>query len=411
MTDVRLTPGGNDQVAEIQGLYGAFSFPEKLLQKLWLRREFDERALATADGRRIEILNTGRWNLLGGPDFKAARLRIDGVVTEGDVELHLRAEDWGAHRHAQDPAYDGVVLHVVLFPPAMRWTSGGGGRMIPVLALLPWLHHDLESYAADDAVEGLANRPLDRALERLGRMEPAALSAMLVESAARRWALRRRQANVRVARLGWREACHHTALEILGYRFNRTAMLRVAAAYPLATWAADPQGQAERAWVDGRAGAGWVTHGVRPANHPRTRLRQYACWVEQRADWPEVLRAELTPLAAALEGKALEPTKVVRREADFGATRLGLIEALGGRFGGTRLDNLVCDGMIPLCAVEASSAWETVWRQWWPGDVPDGVSRLLRTLQIYGTGRQPACHGLVQGLLGWLLEHENGAGG
>ena len=106
-------------VAELQGLYGAFSFPEKLLQKIWLRGDFDRAAVAN-DGRRVRVLHPGKWNLLGGPDFTAARLRFGdpgGREVTGDVELHLHAADWHTHRHAEDPAYDRVVLHVVLFPP------------------------------------------------------------------------------------------------------------------------------------------------------------------------------------------------------------------------------------------------------------------------------------------------------
>ena len=103
-------------VAEIQGLYGPFSFPEKLLQKIWLRGDFNRAAAVTTDGRRVTVLQPGKWNRLGGPDFRGARLRLDdGPEFTGDVELHLRASDWAAHAHVADRAYDGVVLHVVLF--------------------------------------------------------------------------------------------------------------------------------------------------------------------------------------------------------------------------------------------------------------------------------------------------------
>ena len=83
-------------VAEIQGLYGAFSFAEKLLQKIWLRGDFDRAAAVLADGRRVRVVHPGKWNLLGGPDFMQARLRFsDSPEREihGDVEVHLRASD------------------------------------------------------------------------------------------------------------------------------------------------------------------------------------------------------------------------------------------------------------------------------------------------------------------------------
>src|SRR3954465_8232897 len=122
-------------VAELQGLYGPFSFPEKLLQKIWLRGDFDGASAATTDGRRVRILHPGKWNLLGGPDFRGARLRFcAGAEINGDVEVHLRATDWDAHGHARDAAYDGVVLHVLLFPPdSAQATKGAGGRTIPML--------------------------------------------------------------------------------------------------------------------------------------------------------------------------------------------------------------------------------------------------------------------------------------
>ena len=61
-----------DRVAEVQGLYGAYSFSEKLLQKIWLRGDFDRAALVLPDGRRLRVRHPGKWNLLGGPDFDKA---------------------------------------------------------------------------------------------------------------------------------------------------------------------------------------------------------------------------------------------------------------------------------------------------------------------------------------------------
>ena len=142
-------------VAEFQGEYGAYSFSEKLLQKIWLRGAFDRAALTTSDGVRVRVHHPGRWNLLGGPDFKDARLRLgDGPELTGDIELHLHAKDWAVHGHASDPAYDRVILHVVLFPPDPgQCTRARDGRELPVVALLPLLHHDLEQFAAEEAVE------------------------------------------------------------------------------------------------------------------------------------------------------------------------------------------------------------------------------------------------------------------
>src|SRR5581483_2798254 len=172
--------GEKPALAEIQGLYGAFSFPEKLLQKIWLRGDFDRAAAATTDGRAVRVLHPGRWNLLGGPDFRDARLALaDAREATGDVEVHLHAADWEAHGHAGDRAYDRVQLHVVLFPPEPgHVTRGGDGQPIPVLALLPLLHHDLEEYAAEEAVEVLASRPSTRITDELVPLPRPELDAL-----------------------------------------------------------------------------------------------------------------------------------------------------------------------------------------------------------------------------------------
>ena len=390
-------------VAEIQGLYGAFSFPEKLLQKIWLRGDFDRAGLVTTEGRHVRVRHPGKWNLLGGPDFKGARLGFDdGPEIIGDVELHLLADGWAAHGHAADRAYDGVVLHVVLFPPEPgHVTRGGDGSAIPVAALLPLLHHDLEQFAAEEAVELLANRPASRIHEELATLPAAELTQLLNRHAERRWRQKVHFARVRVQRLGWTAACHHAALEILGYRFNRAPMLRIAAAWPLGEWVR-PVTDSDAIFA-AESGT-WSLQGVRPANHPRLRLRQYAAWVRAQPDWPGQLMALGESLPASVLDSA---TGVARRTGQFAKLRETMAVKLGATaVGGTRLDNLVCDGFLPLLAAISGRDAGGVWFHWYPGDLPPMLPRALRSLGAIDGRAQPASHGAAQGLLGWLLERE-----
>lgn len=399
---------GKGDVAELPGLYGAFTFAEKVLQRIWATGEFARERLTTSDGEPVAVGHAGRWNLLGGPDFLGARVRIGGGGEQtGDVELHLRAEDWAAHRHAEDAAYRQVVLHVVLFPPGPgHVTRGANGQSIPVAALLPLLHRDLESYAEDAAIESLADQPLDEALRAWAGRTPDELLTLLREHARRRWERKRRDAANRIARLGWTEACHHAALEILGYRCNRVPMLRTAARWPLAEWArgaVDP----EAAWA--AEGDAWSGQGVRPANHPRRRLRQYAAWMRARPAWPEVLREEIArmPVDAAVAG-----TREFRRKTGLAAARRKLAATLtGGAPGGTRWDNLVCDGFLPLVAAQTGAELFACWWHWWPGDLPPMPARALRRVEVFGGRDRPAAHGPLQGLMGWRLAREATADG
>ncbi len=392
-------------VAELQGLYGPFSFPEKLLQKIWLRGDFDRDAATALDGRRVRVIAPGKWNLLGGPDFRGARLRWgDGPEITGDVELHLHATDWAAHAHARDPAYDGVVLHVVLFPPEPgQRTRGAGDREIPVLVLLPLLLHDLEEFAADEAVETLAGRATAlRVPEELVALGPDELTALLHAQAAMRWRQKVHFARLRLRRLGWDAACHHAALEILGYRFNRGPMLRVAARSPLAAW---KEGRVDVDHAVAAEHGAWSLQGVRPANRPRVRLRQYAGWVRAEPDWTQQLAA----LGARLPQASAEATTgLARRVHRIAGLRQQFGRLCGGAVGGTRLDNLVCDGFLPLLAARTEGAPEIsgLWFHWYPGDLPPGLGRSLRALGVVDRRAVPMNHGLAQGLLGWLLEHD-----
>lgn len=402
VTDASLPVEG--AVADMQGLYGAYTFPEKLLQQIWLRGEFDHASARLADGRSLRVLHPGRWNLLGGPDFTDARLRMgdDAPDVHGDVEVHLHAADWEAHGHARDPAYDRVVLHVVLFPiEPGQITRDARGAPIPVLVVLPLLHRGLEEFAEDDAVEKLARRGVARLPEELAALPESEVGRLLADHAERRWQQKLRFAHLRIDRLGWDAACHHTALEILGYRFNRATMLRIAGEWPLRTWA-DGTVNIEEVFLGERGR--WSLQGVRPANYPSTRLRQYARWVKERPAWPAEAVSRLASLAAL---PADVPIREARRRGNLRGVRTMIGAGVcGDALGGTRLDTFVCNGLFPLVAATGSEQLRSWWTRWFPGDLPAGLTAGLRQLRSSRRGADPAAHGVAQGLLGWLLARE-----
>ena len=106
---------------------------EDFLHFLWRWRRFDARDLTTTDGQALEILHPGEPNPHAGPDFFNARIRLDGTLWAGNVEIHLNASDWLAHRHDDDPAYENVVLHVVLDED--QRLRRPNGELLPCLVL------------------------------------------------------------------------------------------------------------------------------------------------------------------------------------------------------------------------------------------------------------------------------------
>jgi hypothetical protein len=395
--------GTVDQVQEVQGLYGPFTLAERVVQKIWMRRDFELATARLVDGRVLEVLRAGQWNLLAGPDFRGARLRIGGREVSGDVEVHFHAADWHAHGHDSDRAYDGVVLHVVMFPPTGAVACSRTGDPLPTLVLLPLLNRGLEEYAADDALETLTARDAAARLAGLSTLPREQMIEELRARARRRWEQKVNFARKRIERLGWTAAAHHAALEILGYRRNRAPMLAVAARYPL------------EAWVRGinldevyREGADhWQTHGVRPANHPLARLRQYGRWIASVPAWPGNLVQQFEPLVAAIADGC-----TTRAQLRLARLRSSIASRLAGDvLVGTRLDNLICDGVLPLLAADSGKNVYPGWFQWYVGDVPIEVRRGLGALGLAGGGAGPQCHGWAQGLLGWIIERDESASG
>jgi hypothetical protein len=86
---------------------------EDFLHYLWKHRQFDPSNLKTEQGEELDIIHTGFHNENAGPDFLDARVRINGTLWAGNVEIHIVSSDWHKHGHQNDPAYDNVVLHVV----------------------------------------------------------------------------------------------------------------------------------------------------------------------------------------------------------------------------------------------------------------------------------------------------------
>ncbi|MCD8282978.1 MAG: DUF2851 family protein [Prevotella sp.] len=86
---------------------------EKLFHYVWKHRLFPLKDFVTTDGRRIEVVDVGLLNSDAGPDFFNAKVRIDGQLWVGNVELHMRSSLWKQHGHDTDAAYNNVILHVV----------------------------------------------------------------------------------------------------------------------------------------------------------------------------------------------------------------------------------------------------------------------------------------------------------
>ena len=106
---------------------------EQLLHYTWKHKMLPLTGLMTTDGREVEVIDPGLHNRNAGPDFFNAKVKIDGTLWVGNVEIHSRASDWYQHGHDHDPHYDNVVLHVC--ETIDREVQNSAGHYIPQVQL------------------------------------------------------------------------------------------------------------------------------------------------------------------------------------------------------------------------------------------------------------------------------------
>lgn len=123
---------------------------EQLLHYIWKHRILPLHELRTTDGRLVEIIDPGLHNHHSGPDFFNAKIRLDGTLWVGNVEIHERSADWFLHGHDQDPAYNNVVLHIASTIDMDVTTADGSRPPQMELQVPPHVMQNYQRLLADD---------------------------------------------------------------------------------------------------------------------------------------------------------------------------------------------------------------------------------------------------------------------
>ncbi len=257
--------------------------------------------LRMEDGRLLRVVFPGVPGGGAGPDFRGAILEAGGDLLRGDVELHLLASGWRTHGHERDPAFAGVVLHVVgANDGAAPLTGHASGRLIPILVLPPEAPAFPPPFTPPCALAAANGRDPRPALQRMG------LRRMRMKSARVAPAL---------AAHGPGQALYGLLLETLGGTANREPFAALARRMPLAALlelaerSSAPRPLALAAHLKGEAAALVLRRaGLRPMAAPGRRLelaaRMFArLWpAGAGAGWPEGLAEPATTKALEVPG-------------------------------------------------------------------------------------------------------------
>ena len=128
-------------ISETQKSYPSHSrVLERLIHCIWSEQLF--RKTMQLDGQELAISSPGWWNLEAGPDFRNAEIFIGGRRLCGDIEIHLHSAEWYHHRHHEDPRYNGVIMHVVIYKSKTTCIRQDG-QPVPILELKDHLLEEL----------------------------------------------------------------------------------------------------------------------------------------------------------------------------------------------------------------------------------------------------------------------------
>lgn len=238
----------SEQVGEPKSHYGAASqnIREELVRCLWFGSHFSHDELRTDDGKRLEVISPGWWNVEGGPDFKRAEILMEGKGRMvGDVEIHTRAPGWYDHGHHKQSEYNSVCLHVVMWKAQNdRPVRRKDGQIIPQLTLYDFLDDEIDELIEIVDMEGgedrseidgpSAGRYCGQALAN-GEMTPAWLGRFLDCAGDQRVISRAKHLAEKMDDNPPEEILYLRLADALGYKNNRMGFRQLASALPVAT--------------------------------------------------------------------------------------------------------------------------------------------------------------------------------
>jgi hypothetical protein len=272
------------------------SFKEKQLQSAWNRTEPGTQ-IRTTDNRRMTVIHPGTWNFEQGPDFKNAKIIIDGKEITGDIEVHRSPSDWYAHKHHTDNNYNSVILHVT--GPADRNEIGKNQLPgIPSVIISPDMTSEFPLTESEKFPNG-------RCVDFFSSCDDKSLHDFFVKAGKARFEEKSRLIIAEMISTGAEKTCLKLIFEACGYKRNRESFIELFNRYSEyeeadsacraesiiwgesgflpdpASSDLDPEMKTfvKKIWstwwetrVEARKDIKWVKAGVRPLNMPERRI-------------------------------------------------------------------------------------------------------------------------------------------
>ncbi len=241
------------------------SLPESQVVKIWQYLLLAGRELTTEDGMPIRIIYPGMVNDDRGSDFRDAVIATSGGLMHGDIEVHVKSSGWLSHRHHQDPAYNGVILHVVMWHDAEA-TNLQSGKSVPILAIHKYLSSPISQSPNLTYLPATLAVPCHGAMEHLST---SIIAKFLDTTGEERFLVKANQFQVDLVQMEAGQCLYRGIMGALGYSRNKLPFLELARRVPLQLLESMTQGKISEAECLARQQAFLLgTAGLLPSQRP-----------------------------------------------------------------------------------------------------------------------------------------------
>lgn len=200
------------------------------LQMAWKLSILAGKKMYTIQGNVLQIIHPGYGpNEEGGPDFSMAKIKLDDTLWVGSVEVHTSSSLWYTHKHAGDPKYDNVILHVVWEHD--KSVLGNSGDELPCIQLKDYISHSW-FVEIEEKINSEQFIPCARHFSEVPSfIFNAQLDVMLVERLETR--LKKIDQLYLLCEKDWDECLHRFLGHFMGQKVNNMAMELLAQSIPL----------------------------------------------------------------------------------------------------------------------------------------------------------------------------------
>jgi len=210
-------------------LVGKAKVTERQVVKIWQHQLLTRTELATERGEPIKIIYPGRINDGRGADFRDAVIATRQGVIKGDIEVHVNSSAWQTHRHHCDPAYNRVILHVVMWHNTEEVTNLQNGEITPILALDKYIKSSISQLNRVHSPASLSV-PCSRVVEH---MSAGAIAEFLDTAGRERFLAKASKFEADLAHIETSQCLYQGIMGALGYSRNKLPCLELASRVPL----------------------------------------------------------------------------------------------------------------------------------------------------------------------------------